>query len=53
MIHEIVSTMAGRCRSRDAGAAIHAYPTLSESVKGAMASLRRTGRILETWRPGR
>jgi dihydrolipoamide dehydrogenase len=39
MIHEIVAVMAGRGSGRNAGAAIHAYPTLSESVKGALEDL--------------
>ena len=41
MIHEIVAVMAERATASNAGAAIHAYPTLSESVKGAMTSLTR------------
>jgi pyruvate/2-oxoglutarate dehydrogenase complex dihydrolipoamide dehydrogenase (E3) component len=36
MIHEIVAIMAGRGKARAAGRAIHAYPTLSETVKGAL-----------------
>ena len=36
MIHEIVAVMAERAPASNAGAAIHAYPTLSESVKGAL-----------------
>jgi pyruvate/2-oxoglutarate dehydrogenase complex dihydrolipoamide dehydrogenase (E3) component len=39
MIHEIVAVMAERATAEHAGAAIHAYPTLSESVKGAFRSL--------------
>jgi pyruvate/2-oxoglutarate dehydrogenase complex dihydrolipoamide dehydrogenase (E3) component len=39
MIHEIVAVMAERATAANAGAAIHAYPTLSESVKGALTSL--------------
>jgi pyruvate/2-oxoglutarate dehydrogenase complex dihydrolipoamide dehydrogenase (E3) component len=39
MIHEIVAVMAGRASAANAGAAIHAYPTLSESVKGALMEL--------------
>jgi pyruvate/2-oxoglutarate dehydrogenase complex dihydrolipoamide dehydrogenase (E3) component len=39
MIHEIVAVMAERATAEHAGAAIHAYPTLSESVKGAFKSL--------------
>jgi pyruvate/2-oxoglutarate dehydrogenase complex dihydrolipoamide dehydrogenase (E3) component len=41
MIHEIVAVMAERATTANAGAAIHAYPTLSESVKSAMISLTR------------
>jgi pyruvate/2-oxoglutarate dehydrogenase complex dihydrolipoamide dehydrogenase (E3) component len=41
MIHEIVAMMATRGSARVAGAAIHAYPTLSESVKAALAGLER------------
>jgi pyruvate/2-oxoglutarate dehydrogenase complex dihydrolipoamide dehydrogenase (E3) component len=33
MIHEIVAAMAGRVRPSAVGGAIHAYPTLSESIK--------------------
>ena len=39
MIHEIVAVMAERATAEHAGAAIHAYPTLSESVKGTFKSL--------------
>jgi len=39
MIHEIVAAMAGRTPAGVVGAAIHAYPTLSESVKGAFEQL--------------
>jgi pyruvate/2-oxoglutarate dehydrogenase complex dihydrolipoamide dehydrogenase (E3) component len=39
LIHEIVAVMAERATGESAGAAIHAYPTLSESVKGAFMSL--------------
>ena len=39
MIHEVVAVMAGRTRSSDIGDAIHAYPTLSESVRGAFQGL--------------
>ncbi len=39
MIHEIVAVMAERATSQNTGAAIHAYPTLSESVKDAFKSL--------------
>ena len=41
MIHEIVAVMAERASAQNAGAAIHAYPTLSESVKGALKDLSR------------
>ena len=39
MIHEVVAAMAGRIPVRAVAEAIHAYPTLSESVKGAFAEL--------------
>ena len=39
MIHEVVAIMAGRISARTAGEAIHAYPTLSETVKGALLAL--------------
>jgi dihydrolipoamide dehydrogenase len=39
MIHEIVAVMAERASAEATGAAIHAYPTLSESVKGALRGL--------------
>ncbi len=39
MIHEIVAAMAGRLPAKTVGEAIHAYPTLSESVKGAFLQL--------------
>ncbi len=39
MIHEVVAVMAGRTPATVAGEAIHAYPTLSESVKGALLGL--------------
>jgi pyruvate/2-oxoglutarate dehydrogenase complex dihydrolipoamide dehydrogenase (E3) component len=39
MIHEIVAVMAERASAKNTGAAIHAYPTLSESVKGALMGL--------------
>jgi pyruvate/2-oxoglutarate dehydrogenase complex dihydrolipoamide dehydrogenase (E3) component len=39
LIHEIVAVMAERATAEKAGDAIHAYPTLSESVKGAFKSL--------------
>ncbi|MGH2728967.1 MAG: FAD-dependent oxidoreductase, partial [Actinomycetota bacterium] len=39
MIHEIVAAMAGRFPIGVVGEAIHSYPTLSESVKGAFLGL--------------
>ncbi|HKZ76107.1 MAG TPA: NAD(P)/FAD-dependent oxidoreductase [Actinomycetota bacterium] len=39
MIHEVVAVMAGRIPAPVVGEAIHAYPTLSEAVKGAFAKL--------------
>ena len=39
MIHEVVAAMASRARVQDVADAIHAYPTLSESVKGAFLGL--------------
>ena len=39
MIHEVVAAMSGRVPATAIGAAIHAYPTLSESVKGAFLDL--------------
>ena len=39
MIHEVVAAMAGRIAVSSVGGAIHAYPTLSESVKGAFLRL--------------
>jgi pyruvate/2-oxoglutarate dehydrogenase complex dihydrolipoamide dehydrogenase (E3) component len=39
MIHEVVAVMAERATPEKVGAAIHAYPTLSESVKVAFKSL--------------
>jgi pyruvate/2-oxoglutarate dehydrogenase complex dihydrolipoamide dehydrogenase (E3) component len=39
MIHEVVAAMAGRLDLERAGEAIHAYPTFSESVKGAFRRL--------------
>ena len=39
MIHEVVAVMAGRISAPVVGEAIHAYPTLSEAVKGAFAKL--------------
>jgi pyruvate/2-oxoglutarate dehydrogenase complex dihydrolipoamide dehydrogenase (E3) component len=39
MIHEVVAAMASDADAATVGAAIHAYPTLSESVKGAFLRL--------------
>jgi len=39
MIHEVVAAMAGRVPTGAVGGAIHAYPTLSESVKAAFLQL--------------
>lgn len=39
MIHEVVAAMAGRVPARAMAEAIHAYPTLSESVRGAFVRL--------------
>jgi dihydrolipoamide dehydrogenase len=39
MIHEVVAMMAGRTPAATVGEAIHAYPTLSETVKGALIAL--------------
>ena len=39
MIHEVVAAMSGRVPASTIGDAIHAYPTLSESVKGAFLDL--------------
>jgi pyruvate/2-oxoglutarate dehydrogenase complex dihydrolipoamide dehydrogenase (E3) component len=36
MIHEVVAMMAARATVKAVARAIHAYPTLSESVKGAL-----------------
>ena len=36
LLHELVAMMAGRVPAGAVGHAIHAYPTLSESVKGAL-----------------
>jgi pyruvate/2-oxoglutarate dehydrogenase complex dihydrolipoamide dehydrogenase (E3) component len=43
MIHEVVAAMTGRVPASALGEAIHAYPTLSESVKAAFASLAEPG----------
>jgi pyruvate/2-oxoglutarate dehydrogenase complex dihydrolipoamide dehydrogenase (E3) component len=39
MIHEVAAVMAGRLPSAVVASTIHAYPTLSESVKGAFVRL--------------
>jgi pyruvate/2-oxoglutarate dehydrogenase complex dihydrolipoamide dehydrogenase (E3) component len=39
MIHEVVVAMAGDVPTRTVGDAIHAYPTVSETVGGAFAQL--------------
>lgn len=39
MVHEVVAAMAVRAEARVVGEAIHAYPTLSESVKAALLGL--------------
>jgi pyruvate/2-oxoglutarate dehydrogenase complex dihydrolipoamide dehydrogenase (E3) component len=39
MIHEVVAAMAARAPIDAVGEAIHSYPTLSESVKGAFLGL--------------
>ena len=39
MIHEVVAAMTGRVPAAALGEAVHAYPTLSESVKDAFARL--------------
>jgi pyruvate/2-oxoglutarate dehydrogenase complex dihydrolipoamide dehydrogenase (E3) component len=39
MIHELAAVMAGRLPPAVVGEAIHAYPTLSESVKSALLGL--------------
>jgi pyruvate/2-oxoglutarate dehydrogenase complex dihydrolipoamide dehydrogenase (E3) component len=41
MIHEVVAMMAGRLRAPTIAEAIHAYPTLSESVKAAAVGLAK------------
>jgi dihydrolipoamide dehydrogenase len=38
-IHEVVAAMAGRLPAATVAEAIHAYPTFSESVKGAFEAL--------------
>jgi pyruvate/2-oxoglutarate dehydrogenase complex dihydrolipoamide dehydrogenase (E3) component len=42
MIHEIAAAMAGDVPAHVLGEMIHAYPTLSESVKGAFEELARS-----------
>jgi pyruvate/2-oxoglutarate dehydrogenase complex dihydrolipoamide dehydrogenase (E3) component len=39
IIHQVVAAMSGRVPTSAIGDAIHAYPTLSESVKGAFLDL--------------
>jgi len=39
MIHEVVIAMAGRVPVREVADAIHAYPTVSEAVRGAFGRL--------------
>jgi dihydrolipoamide dehydrogenase len=39
MIHEVVAAMAARVHPKIVGEAIHSYPTLSETVKGAFQGL--------------
>jgi pyruvate/2-oxoglutarate dehydrogenase complex dihydrolipoamide dehydrogenase (E3) component len=39
MIHELVAMMAADTSAGTVAEAIHAYPTLSESVLGALAAL--------------
>ncbi len=39
MIHEVVAVMAARIPASAVASAVHAYPTLSESVKGAFDGL--------------
>jgi pyruvate/2-oxoglutarate dehydrogenase complex dihydrolipoamide dehydrogenase (E3) component len=41
MIHEVVAMMAGRLEARTIANAIHAYPTLSESVNAAAVDLAK------------
>jgi pyruvate/2-oxoglutarate dehydrogenase complex dihydrolipoamide dehydrogenase (E3) component len=43
MIHEVVAAMASRIPASTVADAIHAYPTLSESVKGAFLQLAARG----------
>ena len=43
MIHEVVAAMTGRVPAAALGRAVHAYPTLSESVKAAFARLAEGG----------
>jgi pyruvate/2-oxoglutarate dehydrogenase complex dihydrolipoamide dehydrogenase (E3) component len=40
LIHQIVLLMAARTAAPDVAHAIHAYPTLSESVRGALLGIR-------------
>jgi pyruvate/2-oxoglutarate dehydrogenase complex dihydrolipoamide dehydrogenase (E3) component len=39
MIHEVVALMAGHVSADVAADAMHAYPTLSEAVKGALVAV--------------
>ena len=39
MIHEVVALMAGRVPAGVASSAIHAYPTVSEAVQGALTAV--------------
>ena len=51
MIHEVVVAMAGDVPARTVGDAIHAYPTVSETVGGAFATARRGARPLTRGAP--
>ena len=46
MIHEVVAAMTGRVPAAALGEAVHAYPTLSESVKDAFARLAQPARAV-------
>ena len=48
LIHQVVLMMAARTTAPAVARAIHAYPTLSESVKGALLGIARAGRV--AWR---
>lgn len=41
MIHEVVAAMAGKLTAGTVGGAVHAYPTLSESVRSAFLELAK------------